>query len=34
MGTRQFYQRLPFVDVTNEQMAQIKQGLEQIKQMA
>ena len=34
MGTRQFYERLPFVDVTNEQMAQIKQGLDQIKIMA
>jgi 4-hydroxy-tetrahydrodipicolinate synthase len=34
MGTRQFYQRPPNLDVTEEQKAQIKQGLEQIKQMA
>ena len=33
MGTRQFYQRPPNVDVTEEQKAQIKQGLEQIKQL-
>jgi 4-hydroxy-tetrahydrodipicolinate synthase len=34
MGTRQFYQRPPNVDVTDEQKARIKEGLEQIKQMA
>jgi 4-hydroxy-tetrahydrodipicolinate synthase len=33
MGTRQFYQRPPNVDVTEEQKTQIKQGLEQIKQL-
>jgi 4-hydroxy-tetrahydrodipicolinate synthase len=33
MGTRQFYQRPPNLDVSEEQRAQIKQGLEQIKQM-
>lgn len=34
MGTRQFYQRPPNSDVTNDQMAQIKEGLSQIKQIA
>ena len=34
MGTRQFYQRPPNTDVTDEQKARIKEGLEQIKQMA
>jgi len=34
MGTRQFYQRPPNSDVTDEQKAKIKQALEQIKQMA
>ena len=33
MGTRQFYQRPPNSDVTEEQKAKIKQALEQIKQM-
>lgn len=33
MGTRQFYQRPPNSDVTEEQKATIKQALEQIKQM-
>lgn len=33
MGTRQFYQRPPNSDVTDEQKAIIKQALEQIKQM-
>lgn len=33
MGTRQFYQRPPNSDVTDEQKAKIKEGLEQIKQM-
>ena len=33
MGTRQFYQRPPNSDVTDEQKAKIKQALEQIKQM-
>ena len=34
MGTRQFYQRPPNVDVTEEQKATIKQALEEIKKMA
>ena len=34
MATRQFYQRPPNSDATNEQMAGIKEGLSQIKQMA
>ena len=34
MGTRQFYQRPPNSDVTDEQKTKIKQALEQIKQMA
>ena len=34
MGTRQFYQRPPNSDVTDEQKQKIKQALEQIKQMA
>jgi 4-hydroxy-tetrahydrodipicolinate synthase len=33
MGTRQFYQRPPNSDVTEEQKAKIKMALEQIKQM-
>ncbi len=33
MGTRQFYQRPPNSDVTDEQKAKIKQALEQVKQM-
>lgn len=33
MGTRQFYQRPPNVDVTDEQKEKIKEGLAQIKQM-
>src|SRR5437879_5981903 len=33
MGTRQFYQRPPNGDVTEEQKVKIKQALEQIKQM-
>jgi dihydrodipicolinate synthase/N-acetylneuraminate lyase len=33
MGTKQFYQRPPNSDVTDEQKAKIKQALEQIKQM-
>jgi 4-hydroxy-tetrahydrodipicolinate synthase len=33
MGTRQFYQRPPNSDVTDEQKTKIKQALEQIKQM-
>jgi 4-hydroxy-tetrahydrodipicolinate synthase len=33
MGTRQFYQRPPNADVTEEQKIKIKQALEQIKQM-
>jgi 4-hydroxy-tetrahydrodipicolinate synthase len=33
MGARQFYQRPPNSDVTDEQKARIKQALEQIKQM-
>jgi len=33
MGTRQFYQRPPNSDVTDEQKAKIKQALDQIKQM-
>ena len=33
MGTRQFYQRPPNSDVTDEQKARIKQALEQMKQM-
>jgi len=33
MGTRQFYQRPPNSDVTDEQKAKIKQAVEQIKQM-
>jgi len=33
MGTPQFYQRPPFLDVTDEQKAAIKSGLEQIKQL-
>lgn len=33
MGTRQFYQRPPNSDVTEEQKATIKQALEQMKQM-
>ncbi len=33
MGTRQFYQRPPNSDVTDEQETKIKQALEQIKQM-
>ncbi|MGE5243154.1 MAG: dihydrodipicolinate synthase family protein [Betaproteobacteria bacterium] len=33
MGVPQFYQRPPFVDVTDEQKAAIKSGLEQIKQL-
>ncbi|GAC1633269.1 MAG: dihydrodipicolinate synthase family protein [Candidatus Acidiferrum sp.] len=34
MGTRQFYQRPPNSDVTDEQKEKIKKALEQIKQMA
>lgn len=34
MGTRQFYQRPPNVDVTDEQKATIQQALEEIKKMA
>ncbi len=34
MGTRQFYQRPPNSDVTDEQKMKIKQALDQIKQMA
>jgi len=34
MGTRQFYQRPPNSDVTDEQKTKIKQALEQIKQMS
>jgi len=34
MGTRQFYQRPPNSDVTDEQKTKIKQALDQIKQMA
>jgi 4-hydroxy-tetrahydrodipicolinate synthase len=34
MGTRQFYQRPPNSDVTDEQKAKIKQALDQIKQMS
>lgn len=34
MGTRQFYQRPPNVDVTDEQKAKIKDALEEIKKMA
>ena len=34
MGTRQTYQRPPHLDVTDEQQTKIKEGLEQIKQMA
>jgi len=34
MGTRQFYQRPPNSDVTEEQKTKIKQALDQIKQMA
>lgn len=34
MGARQFYQRPPNSDVTDEQKVRIKEGLEQIKQMA
>ena len=34
MGTRQFYQRPPNTDVTDEQKAGIREGLEQIKHMA
>jgi len=33
MGTPQTYQRPPFLDVTDEQKAKIKEGLAQIKQM-
>jgi 4-hydroxy-tetrahydrodipicolinate synthase len=33
MGTRQFYQRPPNVDVTEEQKVQIREGLARIKQM-
>ncbi len=33
MGTRQFYQRPPNSDVTDEQKAKIKQALEEMKQM-
>src|SRR5215469_794082 len=33
MGTRQFYQRPPNSDVTDEQKAKIKEALDQIKQM-
>ena len=33
MGTRQFYQRPPNSDVTEEQKAKIKLALEQMKQM-
>jgi 4-hydroxy-tetrahydrodipicolinate synthase len=33
MGTRQFYQRPPNSDVTDEQKAKIKEGLERIKQI-
>jgi len=33
MGTRQFYQRPPNSDVTDEQKTKIKQAVEQIKQM-
>jgi 4-hydroxy-tetrahydrodipicolinate synthase len=34
MGTPQFYQRPPFLDVTEEQKAAIRTGLEQIKQLS
>jgi dihydrodipicolinate synthase/N-acetylneuraminate lyase len=34
MGTRQFYQRPPNTDVTDEQKTKIKQVLEQFKQMS
>ena len=34
MGSRQFYQRPPNSDVTDEQKTKIKQALDQIKQMA
>lgn len=34
MGTRQFYQRPPNVDVTEEQKAKIKEALDEIKKMA
>lgn len=34
MGTRQTYQRPPHPDVTEEQKAKIREGLQQIKQMA
>jgi hypothetical protein len=34
MGTRQTYQRPPHLDVTDEQQTKIKEGLDQIKQMA
>jgi 4-hydroxy-tetrahydrodipicolinate synthase len=34
MGTRQTYQRPPHLDVTEEQKAKIKEGLEQLKSMA
>ena len=34
MGSRQFYQRPPNSDVTDEQKAKIKQALDQIRQMA
>ena len=34
MGTPQFYQRPPFLDVTDEQKAAIKAGLAQIKQLS
>jgi hypothetical protein len=34
MGVPQFYQRPPFLDVTDQQKAAIKRGLEQIKQLS
>jgi len=34
MGTRQTYQRPPHLDVTDDQKTKIKEGLEQIRQMA
>jgi dihydrodipicolinate synthase/N-acetylneuraminate lyase len=34
MGTRQFYQRPPNSDVTEEQKAKIKEALEEIKKMS
>jgi 4-hydroxy-tetrahydrodipicolinate synthase len=34
MGTRQTYARPPFAEVTDDQMAKIKDGIQQLKQMA